>query len=111
MHAEDVFNRRQIGRVIEVTFKEHEMLPTKGDRKRGSNDRREARVESLRLAYFWSFDKHEWIAETMASAQVSQRLASGEWAKPVQRNIWGVKGLDELRKEFTPKTTITIVEE
>lgn len=108
--AEIVTDRVDIRRVVRVTFAEDERPEIQGDRKRGSSNRRPARVVSIRLGYWWSIATQEWLTEYGAMGMVEQQKADGTWSAPSTRSVTGIKEFNELRDEYRPTTIIKFEE-
>lgn len=101
---------KRVSRRVVLEFSEEEapVLPI-GDRKRGSNERKNARVTELRFSYFWSFEKEKWVAERGQTITLQQKTRDG-WGARVSRNVWGGDFIDPLVDEHLPTTVVTLTE-
>jgi hypothetical protein len=101
-------HRANLTETVEIALAEDEYIPTQGDRKRGLNTRKQARIVGYHLEFAWIAAAERWdLIEPQSQIAVQQKRNDDTWGAPAPRIISYDAG-PALESNYAPVNNPTV---
>lgn len=95
-------NRVAISNLVDIDLDEADYIDTSGDRRRGLNTRRPARIVGYHLEFAWVGSLFRWnLLEAQSQILVQQQRSNGTWG-PVQHRTISYDAGPRLESQYAP---------